>query len=358
MDLARLLHARFGHAGRSRLKRALRLYGWLGKWELPSTIHCAACNVTKARRLAHTGKLRTEKEPGASWHLDIFTSDQLSIDNCKYAAVFRDEASALKIAIPIARKSDLETVLPDFLSRLHTLPRTFVMDSGGENVSKEFLKFCYRYAIKPRYTTKDQHEQNLTERTNQSLRDTAMTMLASAGMSPIYWSYAIVYAAFIDQFVPDVSGTPPYLYWHERLPERLSLPLFGADLVVRQMEDSAQQQFSPPGTHCKFLGFDPKSNAAFVVHMDSDGMPVRRTTEILQRSYQESEVAFNIDPGNMVTLADYECLTENKPESESDSPVPIEQFDFSTIDVDPSDLAMWQDAQRFIWTSQVSAPKR
>ena len=183
--------------------------------------------------------------------------------------------------------------MPDFLSRLHTLPRTFVMDSGGENVSKEFLKFCYKYAIKPRYTTKDQHEQNLTERTNQSLRDTAMTMLASAGMSPIYWSYAIVYAAFIDQFVPDINGTPPYLYWHERLPERVSLPLFGADLVVRQMEDSAQQQFSPPGTHCKFLGFDPKSNAAFVVHMDSDGMPVRRTTEILQRSYQESEVAFN-----------------------------------------------------------------
>jgi hypothetical protein len=348
MDLARLLHARFGHAGRSRLIRALKLYGWLGKWELPSTIPCAACNVTKARRLAHTGKLRTEKEPGATWHLDIFTSDQLSIDNCKYAAVFRDEASALKIAIPIARKSDLETVLPDFLSRLHTLPRTFVMDSGGENVSKEFLKFCYKYAIKPRYTTKDQHEQNLTERTNQSLRDTAMTMLASAGMSPIYWSYAIVYAAFIDQFVPDINGTPPYLYWHERLPERVSLPLFGADLVVRQMEDSAQQQFSPPGTHCKFLGFDPKSNAAFVVHMDSDGMPVRRTTEILQRSYQESEVAFNIDPGNMVTLADYECLTENKPESGSDSPVPIEQFDFSTIDVDPSDLAMWQDAQRFM----------
>jgi hypothetical protein len=87
------------------------------------------------------------------------------------------------------------------------------------------------------------------------------------------------------------------------------------------MEDSAQQQFSPPGTHCKFLGFDPKSNAAFVVHMDSDGMPVRRTTEILQRSYQESEVAFNIDPGNMVALADYDCLTENKPESENDSPV-------------------------------------
>jgi hypothetical protein len=127
-----------------------------------------------------------------------------------------------------------------------------------------------------------------------------------------------------------------------------AVPLCGADLVVRQMEDAAQQQFSPPGTHCKFLSFDPKSNAAFVVHMDSDGMPVRRTTEILQRSYQESEVAFNIDPGNMVTLADYECLAENKPESENDSPLPIEQLDFSTIDVDPSDLAMRQDAQRFM----------
>ncbi len=62
------------------------------------------------------------------------------------------------------------------------------------------------------------------------------------------------------------------------------------------LENSTVETLSPSGTRCKFLGFDPKSNAASVVHMDSDGMPVRRTTEILERSYQETEVAFNIDP--------------------------------------------------------------
>ena len=105
---ARSLAGQFGSGillgAQNDLRRAL----WLGKWELPSAIPYAACNVTKARRLAHTGKLRTEKERGATWHLATFTSDQLSIDNCKCAAVFRDEASALKIAIPIAQKSDLE----------------------------------------------------------------------------------------------------------------------------------------------------------------------------------------------------------------------------------------------------------
>jgi hypothetical protein len=65
---------RFGSGillGQNDLRRALRLYGWLGKWELPSAIPCAACNVTKARRLAHTGKLRTDKERGATWHLAV-----------------------------------------------------------------------------------------------------------------------------------------------------------------------------------------------------------------------------------------------------------------------------------------------
>jgi hypothetical protein len=63
------------------------------------------------------------------------TSDQLSIDNCKCAAVFRDEASALKIAIPIAQKSDLEAC--QISGHDYTLPRTFDMDSGGENGSHE-----------------------------------------------------------------------------------------------------------------------------------------------------------------------------------------------------------------------------
>ena len=253
--------------------------------------------------------------------------------------------------------------MPDFLSRLHTLPRTFVMDSGGENVSKEFLKFCYKYAIKPRYTTKDQHEQNLTERKNQSLRDTAMTMLASAGMSPIYWSYAIVYAAFIDQFVPDINGTPPYLYWHERLPERVSLPLFGADLVVRQMEDSAQQQFSPPGTHCKFLGLDPKSNAAFVVHMDSDGMPVRRTTEILLVTTPtlvprvRSRVQYRPrQHGNACGLRVSHREQARVRERQSGSDRTVRLLDDRRRSVRPGNVA--RRTEIYVWTSQVSAPKR
>jgi hypothetical protein len=47
LELARMLHARFAHAGERRFRRALQLFGWLDKYTLPVKIPCAACDVEK-----------------------------------------------------------------------------------------------------------------------------------------------------------------------------------------------------------------------------------------------------------------------------------------------------------------------
>ena len=58
--LAQELHARFGHPGRTRLYAALKLFGWLNKFHLPLDIPCLACDLAKARRRSHKGKVRLE----------------------------------------------------------------------------------------------------------------------------------------------------------------------------------------------------------------------------------------------------------------------------------------------------------
>ena len=124
--------------------------------------------------------------------------------------------------------------MAEFLARLATLPEMMVLDSGGENTSKQLLEVCYRFCIRPRYTVAEEHEGNLSERSIQSLRDTAMTMLASAALSPVFSPFAIMYAVVIDQFVPGPEGKAPYMHWHDQLPANLNLPIFGSKLVYRQ----------------------------------------------------------------------------------------------------------------------------
>lgn len=97
LELARLLHARFGHPGRNRLLAVLKLFGWLEKYNLPLSIPCVACHAAKARRRAHIGRLIKAEYPGQFIHADLFTGSQIGIGGSKYAAIFRDEKSRGKI---------------------------------------------------------------------------------------------------------------------------------------------------------------------------------------------------------------------------------------------------------------------
>ena len=145
----------------------------------------------------------------------MLTAGITGIEGSNYSAIFTDEKSRKKLAINLKLKSDFAGIMTEFLARLATLPEMMVLDSGGENISKQFLEVCYRYCIRPRYTVEGEHEGNLAERSIQSLRDTAMTMLASAALSPVFWPFALMYAAVIDQFVPGPEGIAPYMHWHD-----------------------------------------------------------------------------------------------------------------------------------------------
>ena len=65
----------------------------------------------------------------------------IAVDGSKYAAIFTDEESKQKITITYKKKSEFGGSMTEFLARLYTLPELMVLDSGGENISKQ-LSFC------------------------------------------------------------------------------------------------------------------------------------------------------------------------------------------------------------------------
>ena len=287
--LAQKLHARFAHQGRNRLLRTLKLFGWLNKYQLPLNIPCLACDLAKARRRPHRGKVRRAEFAGQIWHADLMSSgDVIGMDGSKYAAFFTDDASGKILVFPLLKKSDFAEVMRQFLARLRTLPETMVLDSGGENISKQFLETCYSFCIHPVYSTKEMHTENLSERSIQTMRDTSMTMLASAAMSPCFWPWAIQYAAYLYDFIPRADGKPPYLHWHDKLPSNLSLPVFGSRVVYRHKEPNLQHQYDLPGHTGVFMGVVYDQYAVWVLDTSVSTLPVRRTSEEFQRTYIES----------------------------------------------------------------------
>ena len=345
--MAQKLHARFTHPGRNKLLAALRLFGWLDQYQLPLHIPCIACDLAKARRRPHRGKTRRAEYAGQIWHADLMSSgDVIGMDGSKYAAFFTDDASGKILTFPLLKKSQLAEVMRQFLARLRTLPETMVLDSGGENISKQFLETCYSYCIHPVYSTKEMHTENLAERAIQTLRDTSMTMLASAAMNPCFWPWAIKYAAYIYDFIPRADGKPPYLHWHDKLPSNLSLPVFGCRVVLRHAEPNLQHQYDLPGHTAVFLGVVPDQYAIWILDTSISTLPIRRTSEEFQRTYIESGVIDIRD--SKFSLDDY-AKYGFQDVSDPTEPVDIREYlktDFKLPD--DQDIAMFAEAQRFI----------
>ncbi len=84
----------------------------------------------------------------------------------------------------------------------------------------------------------------------------------------------------------------------------LSLPTFGCHVVYRHANPERKQQYHEPGHTGRFLGVvaDDKT-AVWILDSSDPTRPVRRTTEVLQRSYIESTVIDNDRPA--CSLDDY-----------------------------------------------------
>ena len=344
--LAQELHARFGHPGRTRLYAALKLFGWLNKFHLPLEIPCLACNLAKARRRSHRGKVRRANHAGQIWHADLMSSgDVIGMDGSQYSAIFTDDMSGKILASPMVKKSHFGEVMRQFLARLRTLPETMVLDSGGENVSKLFLETCYSYCIHPVYSTKEMHTENLSEQSIQTLRDASMTMLASAAMSPCYWPWALQYAAYLYDFIPRKDGMAPYLHWHDKLPPNLSFPIFGSRVVYRQKEPNLQHQFDLPGHNGRFMGVVYDQYAVWILDTSLSTQPVRRTSEEFQRTYMESGVIDVND--SSYSLDDYSKYGFQ--DSDPKEPVEIRTYLQTEMNLPTGhDIGMFEEAQRFI----------
>ena len=103
-----------------------------------------------------------------------------------------------------------------------------------------------------------------------------------------YWSYALRYAAHVDQFLSSHDGLPaPYSFWHPDLPINPIFHAFGAPLIYRQQEPNLQRKLDPRGHRARYLGQAEQHGCVYVWDQDLASTPIRITNNVLRRTYRE-----------------------------------------------------------------------
>ncbi len=146
---------------------------------------------------------------------------------------------------------------------------------------------CIKLTIVPPH---EHQAHGIVERAHQTLLRhwQAHSMLLSAGLPMAYWSYAIRYAAHVDQFLSSHDGLPaPYSFWHPDLPINPTFHASGAPLIYRQQEPNLQRKLDPRGHRARYLGQAEQHGCVYVLDQDLASTPVRITNNVLRRTYRE-----------------------------------------------------------------------
>jgi len=292
MAMAKLYHAKAAHCGRKRLYRFLRAIGLLKYWLLPNHIECDACDIAKAKQAPHCGTLVPAQYPNEIIHVDLMNMKIADVHGNLHSMTIVDGKSRKKTVYPMRAKSDSTKALQKYFGFIRVPPTEIRVDAGGEFCGESatgLIDICRTMCIKLTVVPPHEHQAHgIVERAHQTLLRQAHAMLLSSGLPLTYWSYALRYAAYVDQFLSSHDGLPePYSFWHPDMPTNPSFHAFGAPLIYRQQEPNLQRKLDPKGHRARYLGPAEQHGCVYVLDLDIASTPTRITNNVLRRTYRE-----------------------------------------------------------------------
>ena len=135
---------------------------------------------------------------------------------------------------------------------------TLRTDNGGECLSNEFKAYMKSKEIHHELTMPYFSEQNgVSERMNQTLVESARSMIAHAELPDRYWAGAVATAAYVRNRTPTTAikeGTTPYERWYGRKPNISHLKVFGC-MAYAHVQDVQHQKLDKKAEKLRFVGY-------------------------------------------------------------------------------------------------------
>ncbi|KAM2627715.1 hypothetical protein TB2_001133 [Malus domestica] len=259
-----LWHNRLGHPSNSVLSVMLKKCHLS---VLPDSVSmmCHTCLEGKFCKLSFVSSVSKSIHPFQVVHSDVWgPSPCTSIDGFRYYVTFIDECTRHCWLFPIINKSDVFSTFVGFYNYISnhfaTSIKTLQSDGGGEYLSKSFQTFLLAKGVTHQLSCPYTPEQNgLAERKHRHILETAITLLQTATLPPIFWSFACQTVVYLINRMPSstLHHKSPFELLFKVVPDINHLRIFGCS-VFPLLKPYNSTKLQPKTTKCLFLGYASK----------------------------------------------------------------------------------------------------
>lgn len=254
-------HNRLGHYYQEDINKYLKLHNI-------NDNECMECKISKLRRNPHN-----KNPPRASNILEVIHSDimgpltPVSNDNYRYILTFIDEFSRKPWVFLMKDKSEATNIILDFLKYLdnhfNNKVKFFKSDNAKEYNNSRIKKYCKKMGIKKIFSTPYNPENNgIAERYNQTIINSAKTLIFWSKLSLDFWSYAVIYSNYLYSITPhnNISNLIPNEIFYNKIVDISKIKVFGCSVHYFNKQFNSSK-FEPNSKEGIFLGIDFDSNS-------------------------------------------------------------------------------------------------
>jgi len=305
----KIWHNRLGHFYNPDIQKYLELHKVINQG-------CQDCNISKLRRKPHNKEV-----PRASKILETIHSDIIgpikptSNDNLKYILTFIDEFSRKAWVYLMKEKSEAINNILNFLkyidNNFENKIQNFKSDNGREYNNSKIKKYCRKMGIKKIFSPPYNPENNgIAERYNQTLVNSAKTLIFWAKMSLDFWSYAVIYANFLYNITPhkNISYLIPNEIFYNKSVDLSKIKVFGCKSYYNNINNKTSK-FESNSKEGIFLGLNFENNS-FII-MDKIDQKLHLTREAVFLEEQPSNYIFR----NLLVINEPTDTKNNNPKN-------------------------------------------
>ena len=221
-------HKRLGHPSYPIVKNLVSTFS------LPTTTNkmtmlCHSCSINKSHQQPFRTTSLSSTGPLEIIYTDVWgPTHSTGLDGSRYYLLFVDHYTKYMWFYPMATKSSVSTIFPQFKifveTRFQAKIKTLYSDNGGEFISlKPFLNLhgISHYTTAP-YTPQ---QNGVSERRHRHLVETGLTLLSDASLSLSYWPHAFRTATYLinRQPTPLLTNKSPFEALFGQKPNYLKL---------------------------------------------------------------------------------------------------------------------------------------
>lgn len=233
---------------------------------------CEACIAGKQARLSSkNSKDKTYiNKPLQNLHSDICGPiSPPTVDNKSYFMIFVDDYTHYCVTYLATLKSELISVLKDFVNKSQANFNSKVVhlyiDNGREYLSNEAKQFCSQNGITYHLTIpRTPHQNGVAERMIRSITEKARALLEESKLNLEFWGEAVLTATYLINRTPCrvlKSNKTPFEMWHGRKPELKFLRVFGSTVYVH--DKTKNSKFDSKTWKGIFVGYVPNGYKVF-----------------------------------------------------------------------------------------------